>query len=589
MSTVVETDYLIVGAGPSGGAMACFLGQNGLKGIVISRDRGTADTPRAHLVNPFTFECLRDIGLEDEGMRLGITGKTLTGGLRWCRSMVGEEYGRTPAFGGQPENGADIKLASPCEYADFPQSYMEPVLVKYATHHGFDFHFNTELVDAKRRTTGFECTVRGRTTKLEYTIHTKYLFAADGARSAVARAFPFNFLTEPRDLSACNILIKADLSHLMHSREADLHFIMKPDRKWQLGHGACLRMVRPWHEWIVMVVGTGSNPLEGFTKDSPELVECIKELIGDDTIDVEVLGLSPWSVRQTVAEKFSLDRDVFLAGDAAHRHPPAYGLGSNTCVQDAYNLAWKVAYVAKGYAGPALLDSYNDERQPVGADLVIQANQGVADHLAVWEALGMFEPPEAGMKIINDLYEPTPVGVERRQILHKALERRRREAESIGLGMNQWYTSSAIYLDDETTPRPTVNGDVIVKPLITTYPGTRLPHAWLDISTRRKEISTIDLAGHGSFCLLYGPGGKAWKEAATKIAAATGVPIKAYGIGFGLDYIDLHRRWYEVREIEDDGCVLVRPDRYVAWRAKQMVEGCEDKLLHVLNKVLSRN
>jgi 2-polyprenyl-6-methoxyphenol hydroxylase-like FAD-dependent oxidoreductase len=170
----------------------------------------------------------------------------------------------------------------------------------------------------------------------------------------------------------CNILLNADLTHLMHERDAQLHWVMKPDGITRFGTAPVLRMIRPWNQWLLVAFSPGSteDPFRDLTPQSAELVNFVKEVIGDDSVDVEILRLDPWVVRESVAETFSSQRDVFLVGDAAHRHPPAFGLGSNTCIQDAYNLAWKASYVAKGLAGPALLDSYSDERRPVGAQLV---------------------------------------------------------------------------------------------------------------------------------------------------------------------------------------------------------------------------
>lgn len=249
-----------------------------------------------------------------------------------------------------------------------------------------------------------------------------------------------------------------------------------------------------------------------------------------------------------------------------------------------------MAYVAKGLAGPKLLESYSVERQPVGATLVREANQQLQAHVEVWKALGRFtETPEEGAKYIAELSESTPAGDKRRQVLHEALEEKRRECENLGLSMNQWYTSSAVYLEDEEEARPALVGDPVVDILISSYPGHRLPHAWVDVATRQKLISTHDLAGHGAFTLFIGHGGEAWRKAAANIAKATGIPINTYGIGFGLDYIDVYRDWYKSREVGEDGCVLVRPDRFVAWRSKTKVADHEGKLLQVFNSVLSRD
>lgn len=187
-----------------------------------------------------------------------------------------------------------------------------------------------------------------------------------------------------------NVSFKADITNLMGQRHGQLHWVMNPDAKSILGPAACIRAVRPWREWLFISFTPGDRDPYGSLKiDDPRLNASIREALGLDESDstnnspVTVTRTDWWVVRETVAKNYLSDENVFLLGDAAHRHPPAYGLGSNTSLQDAYNLAWKVAYVAKGLAGPGLLQSYSGERQPVGAQLVRVSNAAMPGHLAV--------------------------------------------------------------------------------------------------------------------------------------------------------------------------------------------------------------
>ncbi|KAI1199250.1 FAD binding domain-containing protein [Nemania serpens] len=587
----VNVDFLIVGAGPAGASLAAFMAQNGLKGIVIARTVGTADTPRAHVFNPFALETLRDIGLEKDAIGHATHGEMFQS-FRWARSMVGEEYGKVQAWGSHPKSIGDLARATPCPYLDLPQSYLEPILVRYASSKGFQFRFSTKLVSIEEVPNSGDslCTLLDLISQHEYKIRAKYVFGADGSRSKVADILGLKYKVEPRSGTACNVIFEADIGHLIpRERYAGLHSVIPSDFH---GMAPLLRLIRPWNQWIfVCNFEEEDERFKNLTPQSPELINLISQAIGDSSVEIKIQRLDPWIVNETVAEEYSVEgRNVFVLGDAAHRHPPAHANGSNTCVQDAYNLAWKVAYVAKGFAGPGLLKSYSVERQPVGVTLVREANQQLQAHVDVWRALGRFaETPEAGAKYIAELAEATPAGDKRRQVLHEALEEKRRECENLGLSMNQWYTSSAVYLDDENEARPALVGDPVVDILISSYPGHRLPHAWLDIATRQKLISTHDLAGHGAFTLFIGHGGDAWRAAAANITKATGIPINTYGIGFGLDYIDVYRDWYKSREVEEDGCVLVRPDRFVAWRSKTKVSDSEGKLQQVFNSVLSRD
>jgi hypothetical protein len=279
----------------------------------------------------------------------------------------------------------------------------------------------------------------------------------------------------------------------------------------------------------------------------------------------------------------------FCLGDAVHRHPPFNGLGSNTCVQDAFNLAWKIAYVQKGLAAPSLLSSYNAERQPVGLGVITRANQGIRDHIPVWKALGVMEPTvEARMAQYNELKAPTKEGRERRKRLRDAVEGTSHEFHGLGVEMNQRYESDAVYMGDEKKGRPPLPEDAILEHEVTTYPGSRLPHAWINTRNPGKLLSTIDLAGHGVYCLLTGIGGEAWKEAGKGVEEELGIEIRCYSLGWMQDYEDVYSDWARRREVEEDGCVLVRPDRFVAWRSMEMVEGCDKKLLKVMKAVLGR-
>lgn len=569
-----------------------------MKGLIITAASGTADTPRAHIVNPMTLECLRDIHVEDDAMRLALAPEMI-GAFRYAQSLLGQEFGKVRTWEGVPENLMWMRKYTPSRWVDLPQTYLDPILVKYASHNGFPTRFSTQLISAEREDGDWICTVNDLLRNDVYRIRAKLLFGADGGRSQVAKSTNAPMMEKPSKGLACNIFFKADLSNLMEGKHAQLHTIVNLDANPRFGVGCIVRLVRPFREWMIIANGPvgAANPFKDVRPDDPELAAWVRQMLGLDEhplakdIPVEIQRLDSWVIRETVAENYIPNKNVFLLGDAAHRHPPAYGLGSNTCVQDAYNLGWKAAYVGKGLAGPELLETYNVERQPVGAQLVREANLELLQHLEVRAALGgLGETHEDRSRIHNLLTDPTPAGENHRRKMHHEFEVKMGEGLSLGLCMNQWYNSSAVYLDDELEPRPIPEGfNRISEPYVSTYPGTRLPHAWLDKPLRRSAISTLDLAGKGAFCLFTGYGGEAWQEAARKVSQATGIPINTYMIGLGLEWQDIYREWYERRGVEDSGCILVRPDRVVAWRCPRVVQACEEKLAVVLNKVLSRS
>jgi len=288
----------------------------------------------------------------------------------------------------------------------------------------------------------------------------------------------------------------------------------------------------------------------------------IKESVGRDDIPFEILDVARWNINELAADRYSdgnmyvhlvlihavTDVDPrFCLGDAVHRHPPTNGLGSNTCIQDAYNLAWKINLVTKNIASPSILDSYNLERQPIGSAVVQRANDGLRAALQAWAALGVFEPTiSARLQVLSDLQAATPEGRARRAHLNASFEGHEDEFHAIGIEMNQRYTSHTIYLADETEPPPPYPDNAVRYHLITTYPGSRLPHAWLDtpIPSPKGEVSTHDLAGKGRFTLFTGIGGEAWREAARAVEKDLGgVEIKVVAIGWRQDWEDVYRDW----------------------------------------------
>ncbi|KAI6826123.1 hypothetical protein KC332_g8801 [Hortaea werneckii] len=587
----LETTFLIVGAGPAGAALACFLAQYGYTGIMLSSAPGTAKEPRAHITNPAALECLRDIGLEADVNKAGTTGDHMQH-TRWCHDMAGDEYARIYSWGNQPEKKGEYEAASPCRHTDVPQTQLEPILVKHATVKGWKVRFDSTFERFERDAPNGPITshITDNLTGLSYTIRSKYLFGCDGARSAIMRQLEIPLKKEPGQGLALNVLVEADLRQHMEHRTGNLHWIMQPDAihpPW--GWATILRMVKAWHEWMFIVF-----PEPGFSDYSvrpsnEEYIKRVKEWIGDDTIPVKILDAAKWYINEIVAEKYS-DGNIFCLGDAVHRHPPLNGLGSNTCVQDAFNLAWKLAYIEQGHAKPELLDSYSQERQPIGAGVIQRANQGLRDHVHVWEALGVLpDDVEERKRQHAELSAPTPAGRERRKNLQDAVKYTEHEFGGIGIEMNQRYDSGAVYFGDEATAQQAPPSDPVLQYQLSTYPGSRLPHAWLNKrSPAKAPISTIDLAGHGSFCLLTGIGGDAWKEAVEEARSTLSVPINAYSVGWKQDWEDVYGDWARRREIEEDGCVLLRPDRTVCWRSMGMRHDCKEALLKVVDSVLCR-
>ena len=229
-----------------------------------------------------------------------------------------------------------------------PQTLLEPLLIRYATLNGFKCRWDTKFVSFKQETNvpGVTTTLFDKVTNQNYRVRSKYLFGCDGARSPIIQQLGVPMIKRPGQGFAINILLEADMAHLMENRMGNLHWVLTPDKEHP-AHAwiGCFRMVKPWNEWLCILFP--SPGAERKVRQESEYIKRLRELIGDDSIDFKIKGISTWLINETAAEEYSKG-NVFGLGDAVHRHPPNHGLGSNTCIQDAHNLAWKVALVDKG-------------------------------------------------------------------------------------------------------------------------------------------------------------------------------------------------------------------------------------------------
>lgn len=217
-----------------------------------------------------------------------------------------------------------------------------------------------------------------------------------------------------------------------------------------------------------------------------------------------------------------------------------------------------------------------------------RANASLRNHGIVWESLGAFESTVAKRTAANaELSTDSIDGLKRRQKLQTALRGIDREEHGLGIEMNQRYTSSAVYTADREK-MPQFDRDPLEHYHATTWPGARVPHVWLcPTAMPSKLISTIDLAGKGKFALFTGIGGDGWKAAAAELSAKLSLPIQAYTIGYGQDYRDVYLHWEKIRGVAESGCVLVRPDYFVAWRCEYWAPESATRLEVVMRSVLS--
>jgi 2,4-dichlorophenol 6-monooxygenase len=466
---------------------------------------------------------------------------------------------------------------------DLPQNLMEPMLASTAAHRGATVRFNTEYLSHTQDREGVTVQLRDRLTGQTYEVRARYLLGADGANSRVLDDAGLPLEGKMGVSGSMNIVFDADLSKYVAHRPSVLYWVIQPGSDvGGLGIGV-VRMVRPWYRWLAI----WGYDLEDGPPDLTEAkaTEIVHNLIGDHTIPVKIDSTSTWTVNDCFAKQLSSGR-VFCLGDAVHRHPPTNGLGSNASIQDAYNLAWKLAYVLNGWADPSLLDTYDAERAPIAKQVVRRANRSLEDFPPVMQALGLLDSsdPEQMKANMAKRKEATPEAAKQRADLRAAIDGTDWVYNCHGVEMNQRYASTAVASDG--TPDPGFKGDHELYYEPTTHPGAHLPHCWLLRGGDR--ISTLDLCGRGRFALLTGIGGEAWRTAAAEAERALGIPVDVHVIGPGADADDPYGDFARMRETEETGALLVRPDQHVGWRAQSLPADPTAELLAALRQVLGR-
>jgi 2,4-dichlorophenol 6-monooxygenase len=575
----IDTEVLVIGAGLTGATAALLLARQGIKTMMVSRNEWVADSPRAHITNQRTMEVMRSIGLE-EACRATASPSYQIANHVLMTAVNGIEFGRMWTFANDPTRVGELGLASPTLGCDLPQDRFEPILVGEANRLGVTTRFGVKFLSLEQDADGVTTTLENQLTGETFTVRSAYVIGADGGQSRVAETIGLTFTGESGIGEAINVVFKADLSKYLAHRPGSIFWILQPGRKGPIGN-AMLRMVIPWKRWVIGFVHLGDTVM---SLDHTEIEAAVREIIQDDDLDIEIEGVYPWRINEVYAENYSVGR-VLCAGDAVHRHPPMNGLGGNTCIQDAFNLAWKIGAVLRWGAGPALLETFSDERQPVGKNVVQQALAGWRQNPEVIKSLGI-DPkaaPEVRQAQFDVLFEDTDAGEEVRRAFAAAKRAKDFSYAAHGTEMNQVYESTAVI--DDGSPAIEYERDRRLYYVPSARPGSRVPHAWVEYGG--KTCSTLDLAKPEQFTLLTRARGGEWVAAAERLSKELGIKIVGLRVGPGCEVRDLYTEWAERSGIGEAGCVLVRPDQFVAWRSSSAPSDAYTQLDNVMRDVLA--
>ncbi|MED7952643.1 FAD-dependent oxidoreductase [Kitasatospora sp. NPDC058201] len=529
---------LIVGGSLVGLSASLFLGRLGVRHLLVEKHADTSHHPRGRGNNVRTMELYRVAGIEP-AIREAASVLAPNHGILQAPSLTGEEQ---EWLFREIDPGGRLARFSPSSWCLCSQNDLEPVLLRSSRELGADIRFSTELLSFEQDDEGVTALLRSRETGEERRVRADYLVAADGPRSPVREALGIGQSGKGELFHNVSITFRAKrLAEVVGDRHFIACYLTAPE-----ADGALLPVDNheewvfhaPWHP-------ERGEPLEAFTDE--RCVRHIRAAVGMPDLDVEITGRAPWHAAERVADGYSAGR-VFLAGDSAHEMSPTGAFGSNTGIQDAHNLAWKLAAALCGWAGPGLLETYGSERRPVAQVTGERASARSAEH------------SHPGYAVVPG------VG---------------RQAGVLSVALGYRYRSGAVTGTDPAGP-------VVPEAFESAgEPGSRAPHQWLLRAGVR--LSTLDLYEQ-AMVLLTGPEGAAWHVAARRAADRLAVPLDAYRIGDGAED-DLAPEpggdFAASHGVRPDGAVLVRPDGFVAWRAEGAADDPEAEVERALRAVLS--
>jgi len=485
--------------------------------------------------------------------------------------LHGRKLGEVQAWGGGTDS-LRYARASPHRFTNLPQTLLDPLLRAHAEAVcPGRIRSLQEVVGLERDDdgSGIRVNVLDRTTDERYSVHARYVIAADGGRTSEGLlGVQMDGARGIREV--VNQYVTTDLS-MWDEPDALLAHIINPDGN---GHtSGTLQALGPRRygrestRWLIAIAPTargGVRSAEGSTTAREPTLDDARRLLGVGPAHPMTLhALSRWQYEGVVARKFRYG-PVFLAGDAAHRHPPTGGLGLNCGVQDAQNLAWKLAAVLSGTAPDRLLDSYESERRPVAAAYTAHSLENAGRHRPVAAALGLHpgQSEEEGWHEIEIWASDDAQGARRREAVAKAIAANAADYSQLNIEAGYAYETGAL-VPDGTPPPPGHESPIAFVP--TNRPGHRMAHVWVHRGDTR--VSTLDLVAPMGMTLFTGDAGAArWNAAAN--AAERGSrshPVHVVTVGRS-GYVDPERGWEKVRGVDDTGAILVRPDRHVAWR-----------------------
>ncbi|WP_119696289.1 FAD-dependent oxidoreductase [Microbacterium halotolerans] len=580
-----EIPVIVVGGGPVGMSCALLLAQRGVEVLLVERRDFEFRLPRAHLLNVRTMEIFHTMGVADDIYRMG-PDHDRWHKVAWYTSVdartpyEGLKIGEVPAWGGGDDRERYAQ-ASPRRYANLPQIRLDPLIHAHASAAlPGRLRGGQEVRGIGQDEHGVSVTIVDLESGAIREQRAKYAIFADGGRTSNdLLEVEFDGVTAIRNVTTYHV--SSDLSMWSEPDAILAHFVHPSGHGRRMGTMQAIGPInysRDSEEWLVGVAGW---MLEGDPEDHATHDRAIRRLLNlADDHPLEIHSINAWTYNGAVAQKYRAGR-AFLAGDAAHRHPPTGGLGLNGGIQDAANLAWKLGAVLDGRAPESLLDSYQQERRPVAAYYTAHSLENANRHPPIAEALGFSDAAtvEDEHRSLDVFLGTGPEPEAMRERVRTAVAANAFDFSQLNVEAGYHYSAGALLPDNSPLPEG-YESPIVFQPV--SRPGHHIPHAWLRRSnggTEADPVSTVDLVAHEGFTLFVGDeASDTWRRAVDGVE--TTLPITVVSIPHSED------AWAAVREVDSSGAILVRPDWMVAWRVLESPPDLRTALQDAIDLIL---
>ncbi|MDX1958706.1 MAG: FAD-dependent monooxygenase [Leptospiraceae bacterium] len=587
MKKNLSAKVLIIGAGPTGMTASLALSKLGISNIIIEKRDKLSPHPKAHELSSRSLEILDWIGVKFNELKKEASDFETATKILFCNTFH-EEIGRIDLTQTGTIDKYKEHVSFPEPFLNISQVEIERILRKHlVSAKNVQFLEKFELNSFQQKESSVLTSITRSNDSEMFQVQSDYVICSDGATSKSRSLLGIKMIGPEKLSDFANIYFKNDLTKIIPTK-AKLYWMLNPEIPGVfIAH-------KPEKRWVYHIpVQTPYEKIEDFTKEV--FIDRVKKALGDNDIEIDFGSISSWRMTAQIADRFRIG-SIFLSGDSCHRFPPTGGLGMNSGIADAHNLAWKLAFVINKLASEKLLETYETERRPVVEKNCAESLKNSVDITEVPKSfglnpdLGKYPPmiinsfpmkffPVSWKKKLNDflinkvknISKSNRENPTKQKMIQDTIANQLDHFDRIGLDLGFCYRSSAILSSEpiEKTITSIYNAN--------TDPGKRFPHFWID---SQKKVSSFSLLSKDKFTLIDFSKSKfipklEFKKIIEHSSLFSFKKDKSYLL--------------EKLQITETGFLLIRPDGIIAHRKKfiSKLENITKEVEDSLRKILS--